>query len=84
MAAGTQIEVEVANGLEAVGDVGFTLGDYFQPGPGSTEFGFTVSDTDDENSDEVGTSITISVTAPASGSVTTLTVQGTRAKISRD
>lgn len=84
MAAGTQISVEVANGLEAVGDVGFSLGDYFNTGPGSTEFGFTVSDTDDENSDETGTSITISVVAPSSGSVTTLTIQGTRAKISRD
>lgn len=84
MAAGTEISVEVANGLEAVGDVGFNLGDYFQTGPGRTEFGFTVSDTDDENSDETGTSITISVTAPSSGSVTTLTVQGTRAKVSRD
>lgn len=84
MAAGTEISVEVANGLEAVGDVGFSLGDYFQTGPGRTEFGFTVSDIDDENSDVTGTSITIRVVAPSSGSETSLTVQGTRAKISRD
>ncbi|MEX2605651.1 MAG: carboxypeptidase regulatory-like domain-containing protein [Gracilimonas sp.] len=84
MAAGTQISVEVANGLEATGDVGFNLGDFINTGPGSTEFGFTVSDTDDENSNEVGTSITIRVSSAISGSETTLTIQGTRAKISRD
>lgn len=80
MAAGTQISVDVAQGLEAIGDVGFTLGDHLTTGSGSTEFGFTVSDTDDENSDVVGTSITIRVVSAASGSETSLTIQGTRAK----
>lgn len=80
MAAGTNIGVSVATGIGATGDVGFTLGDFTQPGPGRTEFGFTVSDTDDESSDEVGTSITISVQSAATKSTTSLTIQGTRAK----
>ncbi len=80
MAAGTDINISVANGLTAVGDVGFSLGDFTTPGAGSTQFGFTVSDTDDENSDQVGTSITISVRSPQTNSTTTLTISGTRAK----
>lgn len=80
MSAGSQINVSVANGLEAIGDVGFSLGDYTTTGPGRTEFGFTVSDTDDDNADVVGTSITISVTSASTGSTTSLTIQGTRAK----
>jgi hypothetical protein len=80
MSAGSQISVSVANGLEAIGDVGFTLGDFTTTGAGSTNFGFTVSDTDDESSDEVGTSITITVESAATGSITSLTIQGTRAK----
>lgn len=80
MSAGSDISVSVATGLEASGDVGFSLGDFTSPGPGSTEFGFTVSDTDDENSDVIGTSITITVTSAGTGSTTSLTIQGTRAK----
>ncbi|XWN38362.1 MAG: hypothetical protein ROO71_05350 [Balneola sp.] len=80
MSAGSDISVSVATGLEASGDVGFSLGDFTAPGAGSTEFGFTVSDTDDENSDVIGTSITITVTSASTGSTTSLTIQGTRAK----
>ena len=80
MSAGSDISVSVATGLEASGDVGFSLGDFTSPGAGSTEFGFTVSDTDDENSDVIGTSITITVTSAGTGSTTSLTIQGTRAK----
>lgn len=80
MSAGTDIKISVATGLEASGDVGFSLGDFTSPGAGSTQFGFTVSDTNDENSDVVGTSITITVTSSATRSTTSLTIQGTRAK----
>lgn len=80
MSAGSDIGVSVATGLEASGDVGFSLGDFTAPGAGSTEFGFTVSDTDDENADVIGTSITITVTSAGTGSTTSLTIQGTRAK----
>ncbi|HCI71738.1 MAG TPA: hypothetical protein DHV30_14565, partial [Balneola sp.] len=61
MSAGSEFSVSVATGLEAVGDVGFNLGDFTSTGAGKTEFGFTVSDTDDDSNNEVGTSITISV-----------------------
>lgn len=80
MSAGTKIAVSVATGLEASGDVGFTLGDFIEIGAGKTEFGFTVSDTDDESADEVGTSITITVSSASTKSTTSLTIQGTRAK----
>ena len=80
MSAGSQISVSVATGLEASGDVGFSLNDFTTTGPGRTEFGFTVSDTDDENGDVVGTSITITVSSASTGSTTSLTIQGTRAK----
>ena len=80
MSAGSEISVSVATGLEAIGDVGFNLGDFTSTGAGKTEFGFTVSDTDDDSNDEVGTSITISVKAASTGSTTSLTIQGTRAK----
>jgi len=80
MSAGSDISVSVATGLEASGDVGFSLNDFTTTGPGRTEFGFTVSDTDDENADVVGTSITITVTSASTGSTTSLTIQGTRAK----
>lgn len=80
MSAGSQFSVSVATGLEASGDVGFTLNDFITTGPGKTEFGFTVSDTDDENSDVVGTSITITVVSASTGSSTSLTISGNRAK----
>ncbi|MFY0684397.1 MAG: carboxypeptidase regulatory-like domain-containing protein [Balneola sp.] len=80
MSAGSQISVSVATGLEASGDIGFTLNDYTTTGAGKTQFGFTVSDTDDENSDVVGTSITITVVSAGTGSTTSLTITGNRAK----
>jgi hypothetical protein len=68
MSAGTRINISVATGLEASGDVGFILGDFITTGAGSTDFGFTVSDTDDDNNDVVGTSITINVESASTGS----------------
>ncbi|MEX0720727.1 MAG: Ig-like domain-containing protein [Balneolaceae bacterium] len=79
MAAGSQITVSVGEGLVANGDVDFVLGDFFNPGPGSTEFGFVVDDTDDVNSDVVNTSLTVTIETP-SGFIKSLTIQGTRAK----
>lgn len=80
MSSGSEISVEVATGLSAVGDVSFTLGNYTTTGAGSTDFGFTVSDTDDANADVVGTTITIKVQSASTGSLTSLTINGTRAK----
>lgn len=78
MAAGTQISVEVADGLEVTGGE-ITLNNSFVAGPGTTQFNFTVSDIDADNSDTVGTSVIVTVTTP-SGAVTTLTITGNRAK----
>ena len=79
MAAGSQISVSVGEGLVANGDTEFELGDFFTPGPGRTEFGFVVDDTDDQNSDVVNTSLTVTITTP-SGFTKSLTINGTRAK----
>jgi hypothetical protein len=76
---GTKFTVEVGEGLDATGDADFTLGDYLYPGPGATEFAFSVTDTDEEASEVGGTSITVRVTTPSGKSAST-TIQGTRAK----
>lgn len=79
MAAGSRVSVSVGEGLVANGDVDFELGDYFNTGPGRTEFGFVVDDTDDQSSDVVNTSLTVTITTP-SGFTKSLTIKGTRAK----
>lgn len=81
MGAGSKISVTVGEGLVANGDVDFELGDYFNTGQGRTEFGFVVDDTDDQNSDVVNTSLTVTITTP-SGFTKSLTIKGTRAKTS--
>lgn len=78
MAAGTEISIEVADGLEVTGGE-ITLNNSFVAGPGTTQFNFTVSDIDGDNSDTVGTSIIVTVTTP-SGATSTLTITGNRAK----
>ncbi len=79
LAAGTRFTVEVGEGLDANGDANFTLGDYLFPGIGSTEFSFSVSDTDEEASDRGGTTVTIRVTTPA-GKEASFAISGFRAK----
>lgn len=80
MAANTQISVNPGTGLTASGDiVSLQLGDYFQPGPGRTEFSVNISDARPEEAISTDGSFTISVTTP-SGAVTTKTIKGTRAK----
>jgi hypothetical protein len=78
VAAGSTIEVQVGEGLGST-FTGITLGDYVSAGAGRTEFGFTVSDVDDQNSNQVNTSITVTVTLP-SGDAKSVTFGGTRAK----
>ena len=65
--------------MDANGDANFTLGDYLFPGIGSTEFSFSVSDTDEEASDRGGTTVTIRVTTPA-GKEASFAISGFRAK----
>lgn len=80
MAADTKIEVTTGEGLTASGDiVDLELGDYFDPGPGTTEFQVTVSDDDSDEIVDSDGSFTITVTSPF-GETTTKTIQGNRAK----
>lgn len=79
LAAGTTFSVEVGEGLDATGDANFDLGDYLFPGTGSTQFAFSVSDTDEEASDRGGTTITIRVTTPT-GKQASFPITGFRAK----
>jgi hypothetical protein len=81
MAADTRIEITANQGLEASGDiVDLELGDYFQPGPGSTQFQVTISDADPDEIVSTNGSFTITVTSPL-GEITTKTISGDRAKI---
>lgn len=80
MAADTKIEVTTGEGLTASGDiVDLELGDYFNPGSGTTEFQVTVSDSDSDEVVSSDGSFTITVTSPF-GETTTKTVRGSRAK----
>lgn len=80
MAADTKIEVTTGKGLTASGDiVDLELGDYYQPGPGTTEFQLTVSDDDSDELVNTEGSFTITVTSPF-GETTTRSIRGTRAK----
>ena len=81
MAAGTTIQIAAGSGIELSGDYNFTLGDYLTPGPGRTEFTFSIRDTEETVDDPADLSISITVTTP-SGRVTTLTpINGTRRKV---
>jgi len=80
MAAGTQIAIEGGEGIEITGDTDITLGNHLFPGPGATEFSFSIRDTDDESNDPADLTIKITVTSP-SGNVTTYSgISGTRRK----
>lgn len=78
--AGTAFEVKVGEGLDATGDVDFNLGDYLSVGPGTTDFQFSVTDTDELSSTQGSTSITVKVTTPE-GKTASTTITGTRAKV---
>lgn len=80
MAANTQISIETGPGLVASGDiVDLQLPNYFTPGPGTTQFSFSVSDGDPDNIQNTEGSFTIRVETP-SGGVTTKTISGQREK----
>lgn len=79
MAAGTNISVETGNGLDASGDVDFNVPDSFTPGPGVTEFSFSISDADTDINEPADANVTIVVTTP-SGERSSLSIRGSRAK----
>ncbi|MCG8373201.1 MAG: Ig-like domain-containing protein, partial [Balneolales bacterium] len=80
MAAGTTIAVTAEGTIGVAGDSEVLLGDYFVGGNGVTNFTVTLSDLDEENSNVVPSSVTVTVTTP-SGYQTSSTLAGTRAKI---
>lgn len=80
MAAGTTIEVEGGDGIEVTGANNVTLGNNLFPGPGATEFNFSIRDTDEDSNDPASLTLKITVTSP-SGNVTTFDqISGTRRK----
>lgn len=80
MAANTEISVTTGEGLVASGDItGLQLGDYFEPGTGSTEFSVTISDSEPDDIVNTDGSFTIVVESP-SGRTTTRTINGRRSK----
>lgn len=81
MAAGTEILVEAGEGIEVTGDAEFTLGNHLFPGPGATDFNFSIRDTDQESNDPAPATIKISVTSPSGNTTTYSEITGTRRKI---
>jgi len=81
MAAGTTIAVEAGQGIEVTGDADFTLGNHLFPGPGATQFSFSIRDTDEESNDPADLTIRIVVTSPSGNQTTFSGISGTRRKI---
>lgn len=80
MAAGTRIEVNAGGGMEITGDANINLGNQIFPGPGATDFTFSIRDIDDGSAEPADLSISITVTSPQ-GNVTSLTpITGIRRK----
>ncbi|MFA5668319.1 MAG: carboxypeptidase regulatory-like domain-containing protein [Balneolaceae bacterium] len=80
MPAGTKFVIKTGEGIEVTGSGDFTLGDYLLPGPGATEFNFSIRDIDDENDDPADLTILIEVTAPNGNTTTYDGIGGTRRK----
>lgn len=79
VAKGTRITVTGA-GLNFSGDiVDLTFGDFFTPGPGTTEFIVNAADKNPDQVEPADASMTVTVETP-SGIVTTRSITGSRAK----
>ncbi len=78
MATGTQIAVKAGEGIEVTGDAAFTLGNFLFPGPGSTEFSFSIRDIDEESSAAASLTLQITVTTPSGNTTTYSGISGTR------
>jgi len=81
MAAGTTITVSAGGDLEVTGDTDLTLGSYLFPGPGATDFNFSIRDTDEQSSDAAPATIKITVTPPSGNETTYSGLSGTRRKV---
>ncbi|MDX1618752.1 MAG: hypothetical protein R3224_08200, partial [Balneolaceae bacterium] len=81
MAAGTTIRVNAGGDMEVTGDSDFELGNHLFPGPGATDFSFSVRDTDEDTSDPAELTISITVEAPSGETTTNSSLSGTRRKV---
>ncbi|MFP8488343.1 hypothetical protein ACKGJO_04515 [Gracilimonas sp. Q87] len=80
MPAGTQINVEAGEGIEVTGATDFTLGNRLFPGAGSTEFNFSIGDTDENTNDAADLTIKITLTSPSGEETVFDQISGTRRK----
>jgi len=80
MPAGTGISVEAGDGIEITGASDFTLGNQLFPGPGATEFQFSIRDTDDQSNDPADLTLKIVVTAPSGEETIYDEISGVRRK----
>ena len=80
MPAGTQINVEGGEGIEVTGATDFTLGNRLYPGAGSTDFNFSIRDTDEDSNDAADLTIKITVTSPSGEETVYDLISGTRRK----
>lgn len=80
MPAGTVISIEAGDGIEVTGASDFTLGNRLFPGPGATEFKFSIRDTDDQSNDPADLTLKIVVTAPSGEETTYDEISGVRRK----
>ncbi len=78
MAAGTQISIDAVEGISLSGDANLTLGNTIYPGPGSTNFNFSINDTDDESNTAADLTLQISVTTPNGNTTTFSGISGIR------
>jgi hypothetical protein len=81
MPAGTQVNIKAGDGIEVTGSSSFVLGDYIFPGPNSTEFSFSIRDTDSDHNDPADLTLLISVTAPNGNTTIYDAISGTRRKV---
>jgi hypothetical protein len=80
MPAGTEFSILGGEGIEVTGDTDFTLGNRLFPGPGATEFSFSIRDTDEESNDAADLTLQISITTPSGEETTYSGISGTRRK----
>jgi hypothetical protein len=81
MPAGTSIKITAGDGIEVTGAATVTLGNQLFPGPGSTEFSFSIRDTDKDSNDPADLTLKIEVTAPSGDTTIYDAISGTRRKV---
>lgn len=81
MPGGTQIQIVAGEGIEVTGSSDFTLGNFLYPGPGATDFQFSIRDTDELSNDPADLTIQIKVTTPSGEQTIYDQISGIRRKM---